>query len=196
MEALLKSLQIGFILRSLFAGVYFVVAYAFAESGVHAANAILAPTIYSLGLPTAILVGVTVYTWHRSVLYPMVEHVLNSPMAVRLRVRYPLISVNTIAVLRKLWCAGGEGNKSDELIARHVGTWADYTHLQYASAICLALGSLAKAWVDAGHYGISWPLLAGIVALAGAGLFSDWRLHSVREALGFGEEPLKVIAKP
>lgn len=189
MESVIKSFSIGFLLRSLFAGVFFLISYRVTGDGVTAITTFESASLFAIALPVAVIAGVTVYSLHRSLVYPFIEHFLNSKTAIaaRERERWPLISEPTVDVLRRLWTLGAENGKINEAFARHANTWADYTHLQYASALSIAFGSFARTITTPGGYGPSWILIAGFVTFAIGAVTSDWRLHSVREQLRYGE---------
>ena len=187
MDAVLKAFSIGFLLRSLFAGVFFVISYRVAGEGITVLQRIDPGALFSVGLPVAIFAGVTIYSMHRSLIYPFLEYWLNSEAMERLRRRKPLVSKSTIRTLRSLWCTGLDKDKAAESVARHTSTWADYTHLQYTSALCIAAGSVARKLTDPGHYDWDGLLLALTVSFLVAAITSDWRLHAVRERLADGE---------
>ena len=102
------------------------------------------------------------------------------------RVHFPLISAATLDTLRSLWSAGGEEQRVQEAFARHTATWADYTHLQYTSALCIMAGSLARRATDPGVYQVNSLLMAMIALFLLAALTSDWRLRRGREELVYG----------
>ena len=189
MDSILKSLHLGFLLRCLFAGAYFVVAYQFTSGGSKAFMKLDSSAVLSVALPVALLAGVTIYSLHRSVVYPGLEYVLNSDTAIGWRQCAPFISTNTKLVLKSQWSIGVEKEKANAAIVSHFTTWADHTHLQYASGICLALGSMACRFFEPGEYIVSWPIVFAVSLFVGSGLLSDWRLHSVREAFGIPPHP-------
>jgi hypothetical protein len=182
-DSVLKAFSIGFLLRSLFAGVFFVVSYRVAGDGITALKQINPGVLFSVGLPVAVLAGVTIYSLHRSLIYPWIEFALNSNRMEKWRRKVPLISTATLETLRKLWSAGVEKEKTLEAFARHTATWADYTHLQYTSALCIAVGSLARRFTDPGVYCFHPLLLPVTLVFFIAAATSDWRLHAVREKL-------------
>src|ERR1039458_7491826 len=99
METVFKSLELGFILRSLVAGAYFVISYIFSGGGVDALVDASKGGNYAALLPAAVLAGVTVYTLHRSVVYPVLEWILNARSVQSFRKSKPLISRETLKVL-------------------------------------------------------------------------------------------------
>lgn len=181
MDALLRALQLGFIMRSLFAGVFFVIAYRAARIGFTPLFTPTADGIFTTGLPVAVFVGVGAYVMHRALVYPVIEHLFNTPCASRLRQRFPLISKCSIEVLQSLWFVGAEQGKEGEAVVRHITVWADYTHMLYVSASCVVYGSVARSLTDTQNYGLSCPLLTLTLVLVTGGLVSNWRLHVIRE---------------
>ena len=184
MDALLKTLQLGFILRSLFAGVFFIVGYQFADGGPSAlALNFSGDAGLTSKLATAAFAGITLYVLHRAAIYPIIEYVFSLEAIDRCRRRWPLISVRSLDVLGDLWCAGAESGKHAEAIARQIAVWGDYTHMLYVSALCLATGSVLRTFATPSRYEFSTTLAGVAFLLFLAGLVSNWRLHSVREQL-------------
>lgn len=188
MEQILGSFSIGLLLRSLFAGAFFVIAYAVAAEGPQALVIAQTGAADGSGLFTAdavgvsLFVGVVVYAFHRSVIYAPFEHWLNKKSAQDLRKDHGLISDDTIKVLAQKWDQGAEGSIT---LARskHLSTWADFAHLQYASAVCIVLGAIFGIWIDEDEQCIYWPLVLIALMQAAAALLADWRLHAVREKI-------------
>lgn len=195
MDTILKSLHIGFLLRCLFAGAYFVVAYQFTSSGSNAFVKLDSSAVLSVALPVALLAGVTIYSLHRSVVYPLIEWFLNSDVARGWRQCAPLISPNTKSVLRSQWFIGVKKEEENAAIVRHLTNWADHTHMQYASGICLALGSMACRLFETGVYEKSCPIVIAVFLFLVSGLLSDWRLHSVREEFGIPPQPPHTVSE-
>ncbi len=183
MDALLKTLQLGFILRSLFAGCFFVVSYQFTCDGPSALALNLSGDAVTSRLAIAAFVGVTVYVLHRAMVYPIIEQVFNLEAVGRRRHQWPLISKRSLNVLGDFWSAGAEANKQAKAIARQIAIWGDYTHMLYVSALCVISGSLLRTQVTPAQYELSWTLAIAAPVLFGAGLISNWRLHTVREYL-------------
>ena len=101
MDSILKSFSIGFLLRSVFSGVFFVVSYYVASHHPVDLSTIDGKTLLSLWLPVALFAGVTTYGLHRSLFYPFIECWHDSDCGKALRQRMPLIRVSTIHIL--LW---------------------------------------------------------------------------------------------
>jgi hypothetical protein len=192
MESLLQQLQVGLILRSLFAGGFFVLGYWL--SGAEQAFALATDSALPWILAVALLAGFTSYVLHRSILYPFIEWGLNSRCAALMRRCFPLISQRTIALMKELWgynaCTSdlktaqeSAREKADTERAVALRRWADFVHFLYASALCLGLGSLSWGLTTEGDHHLNWVIVAIMIIFFGAGLSSDWRLHSVREHL-------------
>lgn len=187
MEALISALQVGFLLRSLIAGAYFVAAYAFAKGGIAELSAL--PTAGARLAFLVILVGITAYTLHRALVYPFIESFFNSRTAQSLRRsgRVRFVSPETVKVLKDLWCAA-EQSSPDKAAISHIRTWADYTHVLYVSSFSLVGGISLAEFTAQSAYDPRIVIALSYVMLVGA-LLSDWRLHAVRELMGFGCKP-------
>ena len=105
MDSLLKTFDIGFLLRSVFAGIFFVVSYSVACYGLEP-TIIEAKSISSPALLVALFTGVVVYGVHRSLVYPFIEFFFDSDFGKACRNRLPLISNSTIETLRWRWNQG------------------------------------------------------------------------------------------
>ena len=181
MEPILKSFSISFLLRSVFAGAYFVISYYVASHNPREFAQIVGATILSVALPVALFAGVTAYGIHRSLLYPFIESWFDSGQGHALRRWMPLIRGATIDMLLRRWDRGAEKDECDCERARHVAIWADYTHLQYASTLCIALGALLGKTIVPGKHPPYWPLVILATLLLLAAFVSDWRLHSIHD---------------
>ena len=192
MDTLVKSFPLSFLLRSVFSGAFFVVSYCVVSSGYVNELKIKSENIFTIALPFALIAGVTVYGIHRSLLYPLFEWCFNSEWAVKQRgVWNTLISENTIKNLVKRWDNKAEDvNQRRYERAKQLEIWADYIHLQFASAWCIILGSVAGAIIRCGHHWHHghrghhhWHCLLVSVAFIFfvAACISNWRSHSVEE---------------
>ncbi len=183
MEAILKNFSIGFLLRSVFAGAFFLVSYYSAENGLeNLPSANLGGSITPV-LLLSLFVGVVAYGFHRSLFYPFVEWFLNGTRVTKFRTdRLPLISPQSVRILIAIWGRGPDA-KDGAGYARHVSTWADYVHLQYVSAECIGFGALASRILHPGTHEWSCALILLAMAFILAGLVSDWRLHVIGDAL-------------
>ena len=81
MGEILKSLSLSFLLRSVFAGTFFVLAFWVSTNGTCKAIEIDSGNVFSVGLVFALIAGVNVYGVHRSVVFPLIEWALNSDWA-------------------------------------------------------------------------------------------------------------------
>ena len=185
MDSILKSFSIGFLLRSVFSGVFFVVSYYVASHNPVDLSTIDGKTLLSLWLPVALFAGVTTYGLHRSLFYPVIECWHDSDRGKALRQRMPLIRLSTIHILLWRWSA-------DEATTpilrrprqnRHFNTWADFIHLQYTSALCIILGAIVGGIIVPGKHLPYWPLIGFAALLFIAAFISDWRTHSVLDHL-------------
>jgi hypothetical protein len=61
MEQMLKAFTIGFLLRSLFAGVFFVIAYQVSANGTMALVTFDSSVLFGVVLPVSLFSGVTIY---------------------------------------------------------------------------------------------------------------------------------------
>jgi len=174
MESILKTFSIGFLLRSVFSGIFFVISY----YGFGTLVQIGDKPIFSTALLVALFSGVTAYGIHRSAVYPWIEWFFNSKFGKALRERIPLISSSTIHTLLWRWDQGAhEAALNCEQINEHLNTWADFIHLQFTSSLCIVLGLLVSRFM--GNHR-SFCLLIGLaVFLFLAALVSNWRSHSV-----------------
>lgn len=194
MGEILKSLSLSFLLRSVFAGTFFVLAYWVATNGTCKAIEIDSGNIFSVGLVFALVAGVNVYGVHRSVVFPLIEWALNSNWAMMQRRRgRTLISENTIRNLVKRWDLRAVRDEQMHYRAEQIVVWADYVHLQYASAWCIVLGSITGMTVAGRWHLPHWRVSAALVVfLFAAASVSAWRSHSVEEKWKVIEEvPLK-----
>jgi hypothetical protein len=114
MDSIVKAFSIGFLLRSVCAGIFFVVSYYVAFYGLEATvMKIEAKSISSPALLVALFAGVVVYGVHRSLVYPFIEGFFDSKVGKALRRWKPkalrgwkplaLISHNTIQTLLWRW---------------------------------------------------------------------------------------------
>lgn len=188
----IRALGVSFLLRSLFAGAFFPISYYVFS---HPAPPYRyfgydSEDILYFGLPIALISGISAYALHRSVLYPCLEFLLDHRWLGNLRRRCccfkkrehcyccSLISQATIERLRRTW-----GSLENSEIELKLTTWGDYAHHHYCSAICILLGALIARYVAEDPH-LRWlPLTFGTLIFFAAGLISDWRLRTVREAL-------------
>jgi hypothetical protein len=182
MEDAIKSFQPGFLLRSLFAGAFFPIAYYVCSHS--------PPPYFYIGVGKediallaliSLLAGVTTYALHRSIVYPLIECILD--------IWYPrLISDLTIDRIQRYW--------EPSQIESKLSTWGDYSHSQYCTALCIGLGALAARLFAVGSsLRDNWALLlSSMVLFFAAGFISDCRLRAVRDR--FYPPPGSIIVSP
>ena len=190
MDKILESFPLGFLIRSVFSGVFFVLTFHFVAPKCHGIDS---DNIFTKGLAFSLVAGVTMYGLHRSLVYPWIEWAFNMPWAVGLRAKgKTLITDDSIRHLAKIW-----DSKSEKLgdlrfqRGKQIATWADYTHLQYVSAWCILSGTFLGSLINI-FYGSFHPFchlilclffvwLARIFILAA--VVSNWRLFSVLQRM-------------
>jgi hypothetical protein len=181
MDSILKSFTVGFLLRNLFAGVFFVISYYLASHKPSELAEIDGKTVLTLVLPVALFVGVITYGIHRSLFYPFFECFLfDSKCGRECRRMNPCIKLATIRTLAWRWDQGTDASKVDhKRVNQCLDTWADLVHLQYTSAFCIPFGSVVGWLIVPGAH----PPCCSLIIFAGlllcCGFVSDWRLHSV-----------------
>jgi hypothetical protein len=202
MEETLKTLGLGLLIRSVFAGAFFPISYYIASHPPppYRYFGYDQKGILATGLAVSLLAGITVYGLHRSLLYPLVEWLLDWKKCAdfrnrRFKCRLPflrrfdechwcrLISDETIKRIRRDW---GKAERTPGLphAQEKFTAWGDFAHLQYCSAICLLLGILFARWVAEYHRVAFWPLIfPGFLIFLIAGFVTDWRLRTAREKL-------------
>jgi hypothetical protein len=186
METVLKSVSLGFLLRSVFAGTFFVLTYSVATKNTSAEIQVNSGNLFSFGMVFALVAGVTVYRIHRSVIYPWLEWAIDANWAKRLRKRgVRLISDNVIRELVDRWDRKAEKEQRHAQMhcrAEQITVWADFIHLQYTSAWCIFAGLWAGQIVGQPCHLRYWRLLIAIgVFFAIAATVSTWRARSVEE---------------
>ena len=180
MDHILKTFSIGFLLRSVFSGIFFVISFhAASHPSMELAKLDSAITL-SIVLSVALFAGVTAYGIHRSLLYPCVEYCFDSDWGRAWRKRIPLIRNSTICTLLWRWDSGAQDSEDNrKLINEHLNEWGDIIHLQYVSALCIALGAVTGAIVVPGKYLPYCPLIGLASVLFMAAIVSNWRHHSL-----------------
>src|SRR5579863_3856523 len=104
METILKSFSLGFLLRSIFSGTFFVLTYSVATKNTPAEVQVNAGNLFSFGMVFALVSGVTVYGIHRSVVYPVFEWAIGANWAKKCRKNgTSLISDNATRDLVNRW---------------------------------------------------------------------------------------------
>jgi hypothetical protein len=181
-DSILKSFEISFLLRSMFAGAFFVISYYVASHTPQELAKIDDAVVLSVALPVSVFAGVTAYGIHRSLFFPLIEYCFDSACATRLRKWLPLISSSTMELILRRWDRAAEDkNKWECERAKRLTVWADYTQLQYTSTLCIGLGALVGKTIVPGQHAPFWPLIGLAIFLFVAAIVSDWRLHSMDE---------------
>jgi hypothetical protein len=183
METIVKSLSLGFLLRSVFAGTFFVLTYCMDTNGTSSGVDVSSDNIFSVGLVFALVAGVTVYGIHRSVIFPWIEWHLSTDWSRKKRKEWKtLISKNAIDDIVRRWDSRAEDDKQARYRAKQIASWGDYIHLQYASAWCIVLGS-ASGVILGGHrpppHWLFFGLLAFFFFITAS--VSAWRSRSLED---------------
>ena len=180
MDSLLQSLSLGFLLRCLSSGILGVIAFRIALADPARSEPLIKFEAYQVG--AALLFGAVVYGIHRSVIYPLIEGILDSKRAKAWRGSTPLISRRSCEALRTRWNRAAEKDVPNSGIVKHTTGWADWAHMQYSASWCVLAGLVAgtsgSSESEPHCFLISFAVLLGIAAL-----ISDWRLHSVEDFL-------------
>ena len=178
MESVLRAFSVGFLLRSLFAGFFAVLAYSISSTGFAPAAAEKIVTSFSIAVAISLFSGVVVYGLHRSLFYPLLEWYFDSECGRSHRRCCPLIQHSTIVTLLRRW----DYQWSDpplKSVNTHLNAWGDILHFQFTSTHCIALGSLVSMGANPGRYVISWPLVVAAALLFVAAIISNWRHHAL-----------------
>jgi hypothetical protein len=95
-----------------------------------------------------------------------------------------LISDNAIDILRRIWDMGAKKGEVAQQRYQKITSWADNTHLQYVSALCIAGGTVVGLCLTkSGDPEAYWPLAFLAISFVISGLVSDWRLRRLIEEL-------------
>src|SRR5258708_6515978 len=179
MDSILKAFSIGFLLRSVFSGIFLVISGYITFHDPSEFAKIDGKSIFSVALPVALFGGVTAYGIHRSLLYPCIEYWFECKRGKAWRKRAPLINKSTMYTLLWRWGQSEQPTAFDcKQINEHLNTWADFIHLQYTSTLCIALGSLIGVIIVPGQHSPCYPLIVLATLLLLAAFVSDWRIHS------------------
>jgi hypothetical protein len=79
-ESLLKAVPIGLLIRSIFAGGFFVIAFCLTKSPQPDWTTIEGKTLFETALPISLFAGMLVYGIQRALFYPLVELVFESKL--------------------------------------------------------------------------------------------------------------------
>ena len=186
MEKILDSISLGFLIRSVFSGAFFVLTFYLADPGFFELDS---EKVFSVGLALSLFAGVTVYGLHRSLVYPLIESIFNKPCAFRSRENGSgLISDASISHLAKIWDSKSkDGSDLQFQRGKQIETWADFTHLQYVSAWCIIFGTIVGIFANLSHkgchdihlVGLFFLFILGVPVFFAAALVSNWRLFSI-----------------
>ena len=212
MESFWKTFSISFLLRSMFSGSFFLIAYhytSFAETNNTPFTLLTFKESFGVAITISLFAGVIIYAFHRAIPYALIiEPFINSALSENIRwkdnihdeqknFRVTLISKKTILYLLDVWDMDSDSNKSNKknVWARKMYSWGDYTHFHYTAAWCIIAGNLSFFIMN--HSNTHWlscnPLLLGLTILFGSmGFISDWRLKAVREYI-LSQDPLTQI---
>ncbi len=185
MESIWKSFSLGFLLRSIFAGVFFFISFSLTEKNNLLFNSDDVQGSMVIILTVSLFAGVIVYGLHRALLYALlIEPVLNSEGCERIRKYSPLISQRTMDSLLSVWDMEDEKSEKNSLRSKKMIPWGDYTHLHYTACWSVIAGAIAYICMDGSHferYKINPTLCWLSLIFFTAGVVSDWRLKSLRE---------------
>jgi hypothetical protein len=181
MEEILKAFSVGLLIRSAFTGAFFTLSYFVATCGLEAVPEAWKTEHFPKAVAVSLLAGFTIYSLHRSLVYPVSEWIVDAKCAQNFRRdKCPLIFQSTIARMQQRWESGNDEQNKKECI-RHIATWADYAHFQCCAGLCMMFGALAGAVFSGGKHQPEWTMIILTLVLFVAGLISDWRLRSVQE---------------
>jgi hypothetical protein len=194
MDTLLQTFQFGFLLRSLFAGVFFVLSYCMAAGKTNPLAILGADggNVLAVGLALALIAGVIIYVLHRSLIYPFVEWFLESEWSKRQRKNWcPLVGKNAIGTLAKrMHYQSTEKKKYRYQLAQYINVWLDFVHLQFTAALGIVIGAISGAVVahSLNLFQLEFPpanlpLFSVFAIFFFAAIVSNWTLHSVLEHL-------------
>jgi hypothetical protein len=184
MDTVLKAFPLQLVFRGIFPGAFFVLSYLVAAKGWAGAAADARENLLHFWLPVAVFAGVVAYTIHRSLVYPIIEGLLDAGETYG----GGLIKERTIKRLIRNWSVG-EHECEFLNVSKHLTAWNDYLQLQYASALCLLAGGVA-AWAIGETVCPSCPLTFLFLILAISGIVSERRQRAVADAafLEFGSQ--------
>jgi hypothetical protein len=171
-EGILKSFPFGLLLRGVFPGGFFLLSFFVAKNGWQKLGGLTDQIQLVPWIVIAVFCGIAIYTFHRSIIYPIVEYFMDLCCPCRW---FPLISTVTSQRLIDRWKMGDDSQGNCRL-REHISGWADYAHLQYTSCLCIVAGMVLAGQRD--------PKLIWLAAafLASA-LVSDWRLRHIVDTL-------------
>jgi hypothetical protein len=181
MEQFLSSISLGFLLRSMFAGVFAVVSFTVSSSRAREFLICQTDLLLPVGLPAALFAGVTIYGLHRSLFYPWIESAMSTPLDGGRKTENCLIKDSTVSYIIKLWDLDTHDEKgsAQNVRARRIFAWADYSHLQYTSGWSIVIGAILGVCTDNNNvqHECCLPLVIMTILFFVAALTSDFRLR-------------------
>lgn len=178
-ESILKAVPLGLLIRSIFAGGFFVISFYLTENPHPDWTTIAGKTVFDIVLPVSLFVGVLVYGIQRALLYPLVELVFESKPGdwlVKWTIKQRVIDT---AIWR--WNLNLQKPIDNKLLNEQLNRWADYIHTQYSVFLCIIFGSVAAWALDTdtiSEYSLSKPLFWTAVLFLGSGLFNNARHYA------------------
>lgn len=183
MSDLLKNVSFGNLLRSVFAGIFFVLSFLVATKGWRAVNEIRDFDATSV-LLVSLFAGVISYGLHRSIVYALLEYFWwDTEMFESLRTSCPSIRTKTVEAFLTRWERGSRPTDLCVEVGKHITVWADYTHLKYVAPQCIFWGALVGTSISPGQKEVSWLLVVASLLLFLAAAVSDWRLRTIEAEL-------------
>ncbi len=198
MEKLFSSFSIELLLRSFFAGLFFLLSFDIASRGIErfekiATSTILPSTDAKIGLLfKATVIGFFLYGIHRSVIYPFIELLFSSKCGSKFCGSSQIeqkpdsdgLADRVFESIRELWdmqvSCDDCPNPNRSL---HIRSWANWIHQQYVSAWAIVAGAVAHAWIKFKIASVCYPLLSMCAVLLFAAIYSDVRLRRMRNHL-------------
>lgn len=181
------GLSLGVLMRSVFAGCFFVISFTVNHQGYAQLVPNDSKALLSQVVPISLFVGLLVYGIHRSIVYPIMEACFDDEICVSWRKDgKTLISVNTISNLIQRWdrAAGPSIEMRQSERARRISSWADIAHSQYVASECIILGLFAAKYFDSKNASYTDPFVLPMAFLMFlAGVISDWRLRAFQDEL-------------
>jgi hypothetical protein len=176
-DSMLKAVPIGLLIRSIFAGGFFVISFYLTKNPHPDWTTIEGKTLFDIALPVSLFVGVLVYGIQRALFYPLVELVFESKPGdslVKFTIKGRVIDT---AIWR--WNLNVQKPIDNKLLNEQLNRWADHIHTQYSVFLCIIFGSLAAWGFDTqSNYSLSKPLFWTAVLFLGSGLFNNARHYA------------------
>ena len=181
METFLKQIQIGFLIRSVFSGAFFVIAFVCAITKPEDLFKFDIKNTLEAGLPLSLFCGVVVYAMQRSLFYPVIEWLLEAKWCEKFRGTCPLISRRAIQTHFWRWNITSP-ESTTEMFNERLTKWADLIHLQYNAFLSIVLGSFAGQQLDIVTHYTCKPLASLAWLLLISALVSNWRHYAFIDA--------------